>query len=88
MKEMKNNGEIEAKMKEMEFICTFEGDSKTIKRGLKLMDFNPKSTNITIKRDLTINGMPLGEFQKEIEKLSHLLDEMKQLSVFRDEGEN
>lgn len=28
--------------------------------------------------------MRIDEFQLEIEKLSHLLDEMKQLSVFRD----
>lgn len=42
-------------------------------------------TNINVKFDLKINGMTIGEFQKEIKKLSHLLDEMKQLSMFRDE---
>lgn len=36
--------------------------------------------------ELKINGMTLDEFQKDIEKLSHLLDEMKQLSMFRDNG--
>lgn len=42
-------------------------------------------TNINVKFDLKINGMTIGEFQKEIKKLSHLLDEMKQISMFRDE---
>ena len=42
-------------------------------------------TNINVKFDLKINGMTIGEFQKEIKKLSHLLDEMKQISIFRDE---
>lgn len=44
--------------------------------------------DINVKFDLKINGMTADEFQKKIEKLSHLLDEMKQLSMFRDEGEN
>ena len=38
-----------------------------------------------VKFELRINGMRIDEFQKEIEKLSHLLDEMKQLSMFRDD---
>lgn len=42
-------------------------------------------TNINVKFDIKINGMTIGEFQKEIKKLSHLLDEMKQISMFRDE---
>lgn len=42
-------------------------------------------TNINVRFDLKINGMTIGEFQKEIKKLSHLLDEMKQISIFRDE---
>lgn len=42
-------------------------------------------TNINVRFDLKINGMTIGEFQKEIKKLSHLLDEMKQISMFRDE---
>lgn len=41
--------------------------------------------NVALTVTTTINGMTLDEFQKEIEKLSHLLDEMKQLSMFRDE---
>lgn len=45
-----------------------------------------ETANISVKLGLTINGMPIAEFQKEIEKLSHLLDEMKQLSMFRDNG--
>ena len=47
-----------------------------------------ETVNINVKLGLTINGISTDEFQKEIEKLSHLLDEMKQLSVFQDEGEN
>ena len=43
------------------------------------------TTNINVKLDLKINGMTIGEFQKEIGKLSSLLAEMKQLSMFRDE---
>lgn len=43
------------------------------------------TTNINVKLELKINGMTIDKFQKEIEKLSHLLDEMKQLSMFRDE---
>lgn len=45
-----------------------------------------QTTNINVNLELKINGMTLDEFQKEIEKLSHLLDEIKQLSMFRDEG--
>lgn len=45
-----------------------------------------QTANISVKLGLTINGMPIAEFQKELEKLSHLLDEMKQLSMFRDNG--
>ena len=45
-----------------------------------------ETANINVKLGLTINGMPIAEFQKELEKLSHLLDEMKQLSMFRDNG--
>ena len=44
-----------------------------------------QTANINVKLELTINGMTIDEFQKEIEKLSHLLDEMKQLSMFRDD---
>lgn len=44
-----------------------------------------EAANTNSKLELKINGMTLDEFQKEIEKLSHLLDEMKQLSVFREE---
>lgn len=44
-----------------------------------------QTANISVKLGLKINGMPIAEFQKELEKLSHLLDEMKQLSMFRDE---
>ncbi|WP_066925484.1 hypothetical protein [Murdochiella massiliensis] len=43
------------------------------------------TTNINVKLELKINGMPINEFQKEIEKLSHLLTEIKKLSMFRDE---
>ena len=41
--------------------------------------------DVNVKFELRINGMTIDEFQKEIEKLTHLLDEMKQLSMFRDE---
>ena len=41
-------------------------------------------SNINVKLNLKINGMTIDEFQKEIEKLSSLLAEMKQLSIFRD----
>ena len=44
-----------------------------------------KTVYVDVNLELKINGMTLDEFQKEIEKLSHLLDEMKQLSMFRDE---
>lgn len=44
-----------------------------------------ETANISVKLGLTINGMPIDEFQKEIEKLYHLLAEMKQLSIFRDD---
>lgn len=44
-----------------------------------------EAANINVNLELKINGMTLDEFQREIEKLSHLLDEMKQLSMFRDE---
>lgn len=44
-----------------------------------------ETANINVNLELKINGMTLDEFQKDIEKLSHLLDEMKQLSMFRDE---
>ncbi|WP_066924718.1 hypothetical protein [Murdochiella massiliensis] len=43
------------------------------------------ATNISVKLALKINGMTIDEFQKEIEKLSHLLTEMKQLSIFQEE---
>lgn len=42
-------------------------------------------SNINVKLNLKINGMTIDEFQKEIEKLSSLLAEMKQLSIFRDD---
>lgn len=45
-----------------------------------------QTANINVNLELTINGMPIAEFQKELKKLSHLLDEMKQLSMFRDNG--
>lgn len=45
-----------------------------------------ETVDIGLWFDLRFNGMTIHEFQKEIEKLSHLLDEMKQLSLFRDEG--
>lgn len=41
-------------------------------------------SNINVKLNLKINGMTIDEFQKEIEKLSSLLAEMKQLSIFRE----
>lgn len=44
-----------------------------------------QTANISMKLGLKINGMTIDAFQKEIGKLSHLLDEMKQLSMFRDE---
>lgn len=44
-----------------------------------------QTANINVKLGLKINGMTIDEFQKEIGKLSHLLDEMKQLSMFRDD---
>ena len=44
-----------------------------------------ENDHINVKFTVTINGMTICEFQKEMEKLSHLLDEMKQLSMFRDE---
>ncbi len=44
-----------------------------------------KTVYVDVNLELKINGMTLDEFQKDIEKLSHLLDEMKQLSMFRDE---
>lgn len=44
-----------------------------------------QTANINVKLGLKINGMTIDEFQKEIEKLSSLLAEMKQLSMFRDE---
>ena len=47
-----------------------------------------KHDHVNVEFTVTINGMTLDEFQKEIEKLSHLLDEMKQLSMFQEEGEN
>ena len=47
-----------------------------------------EKVDIDLKFDLKINSMTLDEFQKEIEKLSHLLDEMKQLSMFRDEEDD
>lgn len=42
-----------------------------------------KTVYVDVNLELKINGMTLDEFQKDIEKLSHLLDEMKQLSMFR-----
>lgn len=45
-----------------------------------------QTANINVKLGLKINGMTIDAFQKEIGKLSHLLDEMKQLSMFRDNG--
>lgn len=47
-----------------------------------------QTTNINIKLALKINGMTIDEFQKEIEKLYHLLNEMKQLSVLRYEEDD
>lgn len=44
-----------------------------------------ETVDIGLWFDLRFNGMTIHEFQKEIEKLSHLLDEMKQLSMFRDD---
>lgn len=44
-----------------------------------------KTVYVDVNLELKINGMTIDEFQKEIERLSHLLDEMKRLSVFRDE---
>lgn len=44
-----------------------------------------QTANINVKLGLKINGMTIDAFQKEIGKLSHLLDEMKQLSMFRDD---
>lgn len=41
--------------------------------------------HVNVDFTLTINGMTIDEFQKEIEKLYSLLAEMKELSVFRDE---
>lgn len=46
-----------------------------------------KTVYVDVNLELKINGMTLDEFQKEIGKLSHLLDEMKQLSMFRDTSE-
>ena len=46
-----------------------------------------QTINTKVKLELKINGMRIDEFQKEIEKLSHLLDEMKQLSMFQEELE-
>ena len=47
-----------------------------------------QTANISVKLELKINGMPIAEFQKEIEKLLGLLAEMKQLSMFRDEEDD
>lgn len=44
-----------------------------------------ETVDIGLWFDLRFNGMTIDEFQKEIGKLSHLLDEMKQLSMFRDD---
>lgn len=44
-----------------------------------------ETANINVNLELKINGMTIDKFQKEIGKLYHLLHEMKQLSVFRDE---
>lgn len=44
-----------------------------------------ETANINVNLELKINGMTIDKFQKEIGKLSHLLAEMKRLSVFRDE---
>lgn len=44
-----------------------------------------KTVYVDVNLELKINGMTLDEVQKDIEKLSHLLDEMKQLSMFRDD---
>ncbi len=44
-----------------------------------------KTVYVDVNLELKINGMTLDEFQKEIGRLYHLLDEMKQLSMFRDE---
>lgn len=46
-----------------------------------------QTTNINVKLALKINGMTIDEFQKEIEKLYHLLNEMKQLSIVQKEEE-
>lgn len=47
-----------------------------------------KHDHVNVEFTVTINGMTIDEFQKEIEKLSHLLDEMKQLSLFREDEED
>lgn len=44
-----------------------------------------KTVYVDVNLELKINGMTLDEFQKDIEELSHLLDEMEQLSMFRDD---
>lgn len=44
-----------------------------------------ETANINVNLELKINGMTIDKFQKEIGKLYHLLDEMKQISMFRDE---
>ena len=44
--------------------------------------------HVNVDFTLTINGMTIDEFQKEIEKLFYLLAEIKQLSMFRDEEDD
>lgn len=44
--------------------------------------------HVNVDFTLTINGMTLTEFQKEIVKLFGLLAEIKQLSMFQDEKDD
>lgn len=51
------------------------------------MKYFNQTIKFKVKLALKINGMTIDEFQKEIEKLSHLFDEMKQLSIVQKEEE-
>lgn len=51
------------------------------------MKYFNQTIKFKVKLALNINGMTIDEFQKEIEKLSHLFDEMKQLSIVQKEEE-
>lgn len=44
-----------------------------------------KTVYVDVNLELKINGMAIDEFQEEIEELYDLLEEIKQLSMFRDE---